>query len=341
MDKLEHYLDQVCRSIGGPRSLRQHVRQELREHLLDAVARQKAAGLAEAAAVERALEEFGQPEEVRSELEATHGQRLMAVVIEKAMQWKERTMRAKWLWMTWANLALALVIALEVAFLTFSVVFLVPRFQMLVRVGLIDAAILEEHRMMWMPAFLERLSVVGGGYTMWWIVLPALAWGLFEWRVTSENKPFMRLAALGTAAMGLFVVVVLTAGSLVIPYQMGMPALVRVARPFILDQTGKIDTAVTALEQALATKNWGAMAEQVDRASQATGQLKAVGYAFTGRQGQPGVEELRQRLKSASDLLQDAQQAIKEKNAGRLEAALQKFHEAYGPVRETATKSVN
>ncbi len=35
MDKLEKYLDQVCRSIGGPRSLRQHVRQELREHLHD------------------------------------------------------------------------------------------------------------------------------------------------------------------------------------------------------------------------------------------------------------------------------------------------------------------
>ena len=34
MDKLDHYLDQVCRGIGGPRSLRQHVRQELREHLL-------------------------------------------------------------------------------------------------------------------------------------------------------------------------------------------------------------------------------------------------------------------------------------------------------------------
>ena len=38
MDKLEQYLDQVCRGIAGPRSLRQHVRQELREHLLDAAA---------------------------------------------------------------------------------------------------------------------------------------------------------------------------------------------------------------------------------------------------------------------------------------------------------------
>src|SRR5215471_2739267 len=110
MDKLEQYLDQVRRSIGGPRSLRQHVRQELREHLLDAMAQHKAAGLSEQAALEKALEEFGKPEEVRSELEATHGHRMMAVVIDKAMQWKERTMRAKWLWTTWAHLALLLVV---------------------------------------------------------------------------------------------------------------------------------------------------------------------------------------------------------------------------------------
>jgi hypothetical protein len=87
MDKLEQYLDRVCRSIGGPRPLRQHVRQELREHLLDAVARHRQAGLSEADALERALEEFGKPEEVRSELEAAHGQRMMAVVIDRAMQW--------------------------------------------------------------------------------------------------------------------------------------------------------------------------------------------------------------------------------------------------------------
>src|SRR5207247_7675831 len=61
-------------------------------------------GMAEPEAVAKALEEFGQPQEVRSELEATHGQRMMAVVLEKAMQWKERTMRAKWLWATWAYL---------------------------------------------------------------------------------------------------------------------------------------------------------------------------------------------------------------------------------------------
>ncbi len=96
MDKLEQYLDQVCRSIGGPRSLRQHVRQELREHLRDAAAEHRAAGLSEDEALDRALADFGGPEQVRSELEATHGHRLLPVVIDKAMQWKEQTMKAKW-----------------------------------------------------------------------------------------------------------------------------------------------------------------------------------------------------------------------------------------------------
>src|SRR5437899_4809146 len=135
MDKLELYLDQVCRSIGGPKALRQHVRQELREHLLDAVAEHKAAGLSEEKALEKALEDFGGPEQVRSELEATHGHRLMPVVIDKAMQWKEKTMKAKWLWTTWAYLAVVLVIVLEVLFITFNRVFVVPKFQKIMSEG--------------------------------------------------------------------------------------------------------------------------------------------------------------------------------------------------------------
>src|SRR5688572_28432611 len=97
-DKLERYLDQVCRGIAGPRELRQHVRQELRGHLMDAVAEHRTAGLDEATAVERALADFGGPEEVRAELEATHGHRLLGVIIDKAMQWKETTMKGKYLW---------------------------------------------------------------------------------------------------------------------------------------------------------------------------------------------------------------------------------------------------
>ena len=64
MDKVEAYLDRVCRGIAGPRALRAHVRQELREHLEDAAARHVAAGMPEDEAMDLALEGFGGPDEV-------------------------------------------------------------------------------------------------------------------------------------------------------------------------------------------------------------------------------------------------------------------------------------
>ncbi len=338
MDKLEKYLDRVCRSIGGSRSLREHVRQELREHLLDAVAGHKAAGLPEEEALDRALEEFGKPDDVRSELEATHGHRLLAVVIDKAMQWKERTMRAKWLWTTWAYLALVLVIALEVLCIVFNVVFIIPKMQKLTRDGIIDPAIVEERVVSWMYGFLKGLENVGNYMTF--ILLAAVAaCGLFEWRVRSENKPFMRLSALGTVAVGLMAVVVLLVGSLVIPFCLGVPAAGKLARPFAQEQVAHIDTSVGALQQALAKKDWAAMQEQADQASEALGKLAKAPPAVPALASWPTtVEELQADVKAAGESLREAQQAIRDKDAARFEVAMQAFRKSYSPVREAAKR---
>jgi hypothetical protein len=343
MDRLEHYLDQICRSIGGPKSLRQHVRQELREHLLDAAAEHRAAGLSEQAALDRAMEDFGGPEEVRSGLEETYGHRLLPVVIDKAMQWKERTMRAKWLWMTWAHLALAGVIALEVLWLTFAVIFLVPKFQVLVRHGMIDPAIIEEQGITWVVSFLERLSYMGGHYTTWLLLLTIALSGLFEWRVRSENKSFIRLSVWGTVAIALMVFGILTAGSLVIPYQLAAPATGRIARPFAKQQLASIDTSIAALEQELAKKNWESVQEHANQASEAlTGLVSAAPavYSLTTQNG-PAInrlEELRVQLRAANGCLSETQQAAQAKDAGRVEASLRKFRELYGPAARAATK---
>ena len=95
MDRVEQYLDQVCRS-GWPAVVAAAHARKLREHLLDAVAEHKATG-PEEAALERGAADFGGPEQVRSELRRRTTAPL-PVVIDKAMQWKEKTMRAKWLW---------------------------------------------------------------------------------------------------------------------------------------------------------------------------------------------------------------------------------------------------
>ncbi|HYV36500.1 MAG TPA: permease prefix domain 1-containing protein [Gemmataceae bacterium] len=341
MDKLEHYLDQVCRGIGGPRAMRRHVRQELREHLLDAVAQHQAAGLPEAAALDKALEEFGQPQEVRSELEATHGQRMMAVVIDKALEWKENTMKAKWLWTTWAHLALSLVIALELFFITFAVTFIVPRFNKLLHDGILDRALLQEPGWSWMPDFLAALSHVAGGYTTWLMLLGIAMVGLFEWRVKSENKPFMRLSALGSVAVGLMVVVLFTGAALLVSFCMGAPATGRLARSFAVDQVAKIDASVSAFEQALAKQDWDACGDHADRAAQSLDQFLKVAPALPALASDKDaqtVDALQAFVTAANKDLAEARQAIRDRDAVRVAAALQKFQHSFGPLREAAKR---
>ena len=337
MDKLEQYLDQLCRSIGGPRSLRQHVRQELREHLLDAVAQHRSAGLSEKEALERALAEFGKPEDVRSELEATHGHRMMAVVIDKAMQWKEMTMRARWLWTTWAHLALMGVIAVQVLTITFSETFLVPKFQVIVRDGWLNLSI-HEPDVSWLHSSVHGMDWAANNLT-WLLLLLAAAWGLFEWRVRSENKTFMRLSALGTAAVALMVAVMLTTGSMLVLLFLGLPgAVVGGGERIVADLTASVDTSVSAIEQGVPKKDWETMQEYANGALHALDTLARLQTMTPARARQPKMDELRAQLKSATEDLSEAHKAIREKDAARLEAAIQKFHKSYGPVREAARK---
>lgn len=340
MEKLEQYLDQVCQRIGGPRAMRQHVRQELREHLMDAVAQHRAAGLGEEDAVARALEEFGKPEEVRSELEATHGQRLLAVVIEKAMQWKETTMRAKWLWTGGATLGLVAVIALEALFLVFMTMIIVPRFQKLMQDGYVEYAVIEEQGVTWMPAFLGNMQDITDRHTTFIVLGAALVWGLFEWRVRSENKAFMRLAALGFAALVLLVLVVLTAATMLISFTLAMPAMGRMSRPFALEQVAAIEASLGALEEGLAKKDWPAMK---DPGEQAAGALERLSQgpaltSFTKWNESPTVDDLRNHVRAARESLRTAQQAIAARDADRATAALGEFRKEFTPVRDASKR---
>ena len=333
MDKLEQYLDQVCHGIGGPRSLRQHIRQELREHLRDAAAEHKAAGLSETEALDRALADFGGPDLVRSELEATHGRRLLPVVIDKAMQWQEKTMRAKWLWATWAYLAVAGVIALDLLFIAFAVRAQLPKLHLLTASGWLQYD--DIPGVVWLVSFLHRVESAWEHLSLW-ILIAAAAWGIFEWRVRSENKPMMRLAAWGSVAVALTLVMILSASALVIPFVVGIPNR-SVGRPFAVDQIKSVERSIAAIEKASEKKDWAAMKPQADAASQAINRL---GFTPTlhSLQG-PGetLKDLWDRQYSAKESLQEVQTAIHDKDADRLKAALEKFHKAFAPLEAAAS----
>jgi hypothetical protein len=325
MDKLEAYLDQVCRGIGGGRALRQHLREELREHLRDAVAEHKAAGLSDEEALNRALEHFGGPDEVRSELEQTHGHRLLGVVIDKALAWKERTMKAKWLWMSWAHITLIGVVAAEVLYLTFCQVFLVPKF-LHIDSHLHDPA-LHQSDASWLYGCLEWVIVLARSAT--WILLGfVVLWALFEWRVRSEHKTFMRLSALGTAALALFVGVVLTTGSMLILMMLGIPA--PLATVHLVRQADRaIEDSLRNFKQDFVT--WDIAEANVDRAAHAFHLVDTL-----ARQGdvQEPPKEIAPHVASALQALREAQQAIAAKDSALLKTSLGRFREAYEPVRQ-------
>lgn len=252
-------------------------------------------------------------------------------------------MRARWLWTTWAHLALAVVVILEVIWLTFAAIWLVPRFQKLVVDGVIDPEFLEKGgmRLAGWASFLEGLRKVVDRHLWWLLLLTAAICGLFEWRVRSENKSFIRLSLWGTAAIGLIVVGILTAVGLVVPYQGSAPVTVPLARPFAVQQLVRVELAIDKLQVELANKNWKSIQQHANQASQAVNRLIAAAAAVRSVEPQQGprrLEELRAELRAADGYLTEAQQAAQEKDAERVEAAVRRFRELIEPFEKAAGK---
>jgi hypothetical protein len=248
-------------------------------------------------------------------------------------------MKMKWLWTTWATVAAVGVVALNLAAVGFSALFVIPKMQKIEADRLLEFRDFYRPTMEWMLSFLDRVRWAWDTLT-WW-VLPALVvlWGLFEWRVRSENKPLMRLSALGTLALALTVVVVLTAGSLVLPVFLGLPAVSRFSSPTAFRLMATIDASVSATEEAVEKNDWDAAEEnekrasrEMDRVTQAAGELPE----RTPPDEMQAVDLYLARLKSAKECLREAHEAIGEKDAERVKAALHRFHDLYGSFGQAA-----
>ncbi|MBI1830470.1 MAG: hypothetical protein HYR84_03355 [Planctomycetes bacterium] len=226
-------------------------------------------------------------------------------------------------------------------FIMFCVTFLVPKFEKLLHDGMIHQGVLDDSESLWMITFVRWVSYIAGHYTLLLLLVPAAAWGLFEWRVESENKSFIRLSALGTAALTLTIIAGLLTGFMLIVFMLGMPAFGRIAKPFALEQVAKIDTATTALEQKLAKKDWPGAQEEADRTKEAIERL-AHGPALASLRTPDelaSLNELRASLRSARENLRELGQAVAAKDAVRAEAELARFRKTLEPVREAARKA--
>jgi hypothetical protein len=337
-EKLERYLDQVCRGIGGPRALRQHMRQELREHLRDAIAEHEAAGMPPAEAIDQALAEFGGPDLVRAELAGTHGYRLTTLLIDKAMHWKEITMKPKWLWTTWAHVALGALIVAEVLFIAAVMLFIMPKVKQIVMDAGVGARGMDELMPM-SRSFLGFLEVVADHGVAILLGLAAL-WAFFEWRVRGENKPLVRLAGMGTIALLLIAAVAMSAAVAMVPLAMVAPNMgARLPERVVSERMASLDASIGALQQAMAQKDWEAI-QHVSRARQAADAMAHLGGAapaIVAASQQPRVDALRAQFQEASQSLHDARAAAWDRDDARLQKALKEFQATYAGLRAAAT----
>jgi hypothetical protein len=265
---------------------------------------------------------------------------MMLVVIDKALAWKERTMRAKWLWTTWSYLAALGVVAIGILSLCFFNCCLVPKLKKFEADGW-----LQYHDLPDLPV-LDRLKWIihaldwAGEYFVWLLAGAAVLWGLFEWRVRSENKSFMRLAALGTGGLGLTIAVLLAASAIIIPFAVGLPSS-KIVRPFASETVANVDSSISALEKAHEKNDWGAMEDHVHHALQALARLESgstLRALATGNEPTAN-RDLQLHCAAAKDALLDLQHAIQNKQADLVAPLLKRFHQVFDLIQQTAKKS--
>jgi len=105
MNDIDRYLDQACRQVTGPDSLRAHLRKELKEHLEEAIDALAAEGMSRADATTKAIEDLGDPEIVSDGMESVYGTGETSLFVEQAIKWNNNR------WHRLAQIGLVLIVA--------------------------------------------------------------------------------------------------------------------------------------------------------------------------------------------------------------------------------------
>jgi len=306
MNDIERFLDQACCGVGGSPDLRRHLRGELREHLTEEIERKIEGGMTREEATRQAIEEFGDPVMIREGLQTVHGRRVTALLIEKSMAWREKTMKNGWKWSFIAHVALVLTIAAEVYLAIAVMTYLFPSMRAI-------------HEHLGTPIF-GYLDVVGGLWAAFlfdylWVpclMVALLGVAFFEWKYRGQNKSMVRLAGLSlvssVAFMGMAAICVpLTIDLAILPgqiYDLQVNLSPQQAERMLLPQIAKAHTAFTELGGAIERKDWSAVGASAERLSDTCRSLRDVGNAtlvLAGEDRQNNLNDIRYLIHEIRD----------------------------------------
>ena len=183
MNDIDRYLDQACRQVSGPDSLRAHLRKELKENLEEAIDALVAEGMSQEDATAKAIEDLGDPDAVRDGMQSVYGPGVTSLFVEQAIKWKDRR------WHLYAQIGLVLIMVLAIFLVWFVPVKIIPVLQKPYQERGLEFPVFMQATL----RVLERVFVFGVEYH-WYLLLipPAAAIGFFEWMCKSENKTSIR-----------------------------------------------------------------------------------------------------------------------------------------------------
>ncbi|MDP6355388.1 MAG: permease prefix domain 1-containing protein [SAR202 cluster bacterium] len=179
MNDIDRYLDQACRQVSGPDSLRQHLRKELKEHLEEAMDALVAEGMSQDDATAKAIEDLGDPEIISEGMQSVYGPGVTSLFVEQAIRWKDRK------WQLAAQIGSLLIIALAASVIYLTFVKVVPSVEKLYSDSGTE-----------FPAYMSTSCAVAEIVLIHWNFVFLISFigglGLFEWKCKSENRAQIR-----------------------------------------------------------------------------------------------------------------------------------------------------
>jgi hypothetical protein len=329
MSEIETFLDRVCGHLGVPASLKEHIRDELRGHLLEAIETHVAAGVPQERAVAQAIEEFGAPEDVAEGLRSVYGRRLVSVLMEKAMAWKERTLKTGWKWSFVAHAALAALIVAEVLFVAFAVTYIFPLVERECQLLGLEAP----------PYWKAVLTTVRAlhDFSLVLIALAVAAFAIFEWRYRGEHKQTVRLACGGVAALAGMALVAAVSVAMAVPLVMlsAEAASPRTAA-FVRQKATEADAAFRELQAAMAVQDQSGACHAAGRFLHALDILKhsPAGIPILAcLERERDLDAIRKGLDDVREIGGDVFSSAAQQKGAELEERFARLGESFGRLR--------
>jgi len=250
-------------------------------------------------------------------------------------------MKSKLILTTWLHLALAGILAVQVVFLWMCLTYVVPIYQQFRYQGWLEGDENSRSVMAWAHStILNAVQVLQHFSTYFWVWAAVLLVGgvVFARWMRGENKMFIGLSTLATAALGLMLFVCAFSAVLAVPLVAAIPNMHRSKPESIVKQRlAAIDLSCNALSRAFNQRDWDTMEHTARLAIHGVDDLATMGAAapaIVSLDQQQKVDELRSDLKTAQDALREIEAAIQSKDVPRLQIALAKFRDKYSPIND-------